>query len=153
MSSKKNISIQTTRSRWKMGELEWQEQTKQWRRGRAMLKRHSSGGRLGQAGISTNSQGRSFLLKRIAAAVVADINRPRLEIRRHILIFRIIVVLIAISKLLRSHSNAIHLGGSLFNNTWYCQRTKKTCHERMKNDVTTAIWCSVAFHFKCGRHF
>lgn len=54
-----------------------------------MLKRHSSGGRLGQDGISSKHPGE--ILKSIAAAVVADIHRPTLEIRRHILIFRIIM--------------------------------------------------------------
>lgn len=38
-----------------------------------------------------NTQLSSFPLESIAVAVFADITRPRLEIRRHILIFRIIV--------------------------------------------------------------
>lgn len=49
-------------------------------------------GGLDRMASPANTQVGSFLLESIAAAaVVADINRPHLEIRKHILIFRIIV--------------------------------------------------------------
>lgn len=89
LTSKKNVS---------------RSQTARSKSGRAGMPRADHGGEEGQCRRGTaemggsdrmaspaNTQLNSFPLESIAAAVIADIARPRLEIRIHILIFRIIV--------------------------------------------------------------